>query len=64
MFSTRLSRTSPAICSMRRVLLTMNGISEITMRSPPRSRSSTRARARMTTRPRPVSYASRIPSEP
>ena len=50
-----LSLTSPAICSMRRVLFTWYGIWVTTMRSfpflPP---SSTVARARMAMMPRPV----------
>ncbi len=57
-----LSRASSAICSIRRDLLTMNGISVTTIRSPlPPSRSSISARARITTRPRPVAYASPDP---
>ncbi len=52
--STRRSRANSAICSISRVLLTMKGISVMTIRSPPPRRSSISARARMTMRPRPV----------
>ena len=61
---TFLSRTRPAICSMRRVLFTMNGISRMMMRSRPSRPSSMSAFARITTRPRPCRYASRIPAPP
>ena len=58
------SRTSAAICSISRALFTMNGISVTMIREGPSSSSSISARARITTRPRPVRYASSMPSVP
>ncbi len=49
-----LSRTSCAICSIRRDLFTMKGISVTTIRSVFASTCSISARARITMRPRPV----------
>ena len=62
--STRPSRTSSAIFSIIEALLTMYGISSTTMRRLPPRASSTSARARTVSRPRPVRYASRICAEP
>ena len=58
------SRTSSAIFSIIEALLTMYGISEIAMRCRPPRASSTSARARTVTSPRPVRYASRMPDSP
>ncbi len=57
-------RTRSAIAVIRFDLLTMNGISVTMMLSEPFWCVSVFARARMTTRPRPVVYASRIPLRP
>ncbi len=62
--STCFSRCSSAIFSISGALLTMYGISVTTIRCLPPCMCSIWALARMRSRPRPVAYASRMPSRP
>ena len=56
--------TRSAIFSARRALFTWYGSSVMTIRARPAEPSSTEATARILIEPRPVSYASRMPSRP